>query len=152
MIPRMDTVFFDLMPARMSDLNALHRLEHECFDRDAWPLLDLIGVLTMPGVTRIKAVIDGEMVGFIAGEVDRARRLGWITTVGVRPQYRGNGIGTALLQACEESMNMPCVRLCVRCSNQPALRMYERNQYRQVDRWPAYYQDGEDALILEKCR
>lgn len=148
----MTSLAVDLIPARMSDLSALHRLEHECFDRDAWPLLDLIGVLTMPGVVRIKAVIADEMVGFIAGEIDRGRNLGWITTVGVRLQYRGLGIGTVLLQACEESMNMPCVRLCVRCSNQPALRMYERSQYRQVDRWPAYYQDGEDAFVLEKCR
>lgn len=136
----------------MTDLNALHRLEHACFDRDAWPLLDLIGVLTMPGVVRIKAVIEDEMVGFIAGEIDRVRKLGWITTVGVLPDYRGQGIGTALLHACEQSMNQPCVRLCVRCGNQAAINMYSRNDYHQVDRWKAYYQDGEDAFVLEKCR
>lgn len=136
----------------MTDLNALHRLEHACFDRDAWPLLDLIGVLTMPGVVRIKAVIEDEMVGFIAGEIDRARKLGWITTIGVLPDHRGQGIGTALLQACERSMNQPCVRLCVRSGNQTAIKMYARNEYHQVDRWKAYYQDGEDAFVLEKCR
>lgn len=143
---------FELQSARMTDLNALHRLEHACFDQDAWPLLDLIGVLTMPGVVRIKAVIENEMVGFIAGEVDRAHKLGWITTIGVLPDYRGQGIGTALLQACEQSMNMPCVRLCVRSSNESALNMYARNDYHQVERWRAYYQDGEDAFVLEKCR
>lgn len=148
----MDRINFELQPARMSDLNALHRLEHECFDRDAWPLLDLVGVLTIPGVVRIKAVIEDEMVGFIAGEIDRTRQLGWITTVGVRPQYRGQGIGSALLEACEESLDMPCVRLCVRCGNEAALKMYARSGYRQVDRWHAYYQDGEDAFVLEKCR
>jgi ribosomal-protein-alanine N-acetyltransferase len=148
----MDQVIFKLLTAHMSDLNALHRLEHECFERDAWPLLDLVGVLTIPGVVRIKAVINDEMIGFIAGEIDRTHQLGWVTTVGVRPQFRGQGIGTALLLACEESMNMPCVRLCVRRSNQSALRMYARNGYLQVDRWHAYYQDGEDAFVLEKCR
>lgn len=148
----MDSPSFELQPAHMSDLNALHHLEHECFERDAWPLLDLVGVLTIPGIVRIKAVIGDEMVGFIAGEIDRARQLGWITTVGVRRQYRGCGIGSALLQACEEHMNVPCVRLCVRCSNQAALSMYARNGYRQVDHWHAYYQDGEDAFVLEKCR
>jgi ribosomal protein S18 acetylase RimI-like enzyme len=126
--------------------------KHECFERDAWPLLDLVGVLTIPGLVRIKAVIGDEMVGFVAGEIDRARKIGWITTVGVRPQYRGQGIGSALLHACEDVMNIPCIRLCVRCSNQPALNLYARNGYRQVDRWLAYYQDGEDAFVLEKCR
>lgn len=148
----MDPVNFELQPARMSDLNALHRLEHECFERDAWPLLDLVGVLTIPGVVRIKAVVDDEMIGFIAGEIDRTRQLGWVTTVGVSPQYRGQGIGSALLRACEESLDMPCVHLCVRCSNHAALAMYAHNGYRQVDRWHAYYQDGEDAFVLEKCR
>lgn len=148
----MDRLKFDILPARISDLNALHHLEHECFERDAWPLLDLMGVLTIPGVVRIKAVIGDEMVGFIAGEVDRSRQRGWITTVGVLPQYRSQGIGTALLEACEQAMNMPCVRLCVRCSNQTALTLYAHNDYHPVDRWKAYYQDGEDAFVLEKCR
>ncbi len=148
----MDRLRFELLPARIGDINALHHLEHECFERDAWPLLDLMGVLTIPGVARIKAVIGDEMVGFIAGEIDRTRKQGWITTVGVLPQYRGQGIGTALLDACELAMNMPCVRLCVRCSNQTALNLYARNNYHQVDRWRAYYQDGEDAFVLEKCR
>ncbi len=147
-----DQVQYELQPARMNDLAALHRLEHECFERDAWPLLDLVGVLTIPGIVRIKAVAKDEMIGFIAGEIDRAKQLGWVTTVGVRPQFRGQGIGTALLQACEQSLNMPCIRLCVRCGNKAALNLYARNGYRQVDRWHAYYQDGEDAFVLEKCR
>lgn len=147
-----EQVNFQLLPARMNDLNALHRLEHECFERDAWPLLDLIGVLTIPGVVRIKAVVDGEMIGFISGEIDRARKLGWVTTIGVRPAFRGQGIATALLKACEQNMNVPCIRLCVRWNNQSALNLYARNGYRQVDRWHAYYQDGEDAFVLEKCR
>lgn len=148
----MDRVDFKLQPAHIGDLNSLHRLEHECFELDAWPLLDLMGVLTIPGIVRIKATIADEMVGFIAGEIDRTKKLGWITTIGVRPQYRGQRIATALLRACEEDMDMPCVRLCVRCSNQPALNLYASNGYRPVDRWHAYYQDGEDAFVLEKCR
>jgi hypothetical protein len=35
--------------------------------------LDLIGVLTMPNVVRLKAMSDHQMVGFIAGDVRKSR-------------------------------------------------------------------------------
>ncbi len=43
-------------PATLRDLGALRHLEQVCFPKDAWPLLDLIGVLTFRGVMRLKAV------------------------------------------------------------------------------------------------
>ena len=75
---------------------------------------------------------------------------GGIATIGVLPEYRGRGIGGVLLQACEGRLKMPRVRLNVRVSNLSAIHLYQRMGYRQVSIWPRYYQDGEDALILEK--
>jgi ribosomal protein S18 acetylase RimI-like enzyme len=137
-------------PATWRDLNALRHLEKVCFTLDAWPLWDMIGVLTLPNVVRLKAMVAGEMVGFIAGDIRASDRLAWIATVGVLPEHRGRGIGGALLRACEERLKMPRVRLNVRVSNRPAVHLYQRMGYRQVSIWPGYYQDGEDALILEK--
>jgi ribosomal protein S18 acetylase RimI-like enzyme len=137
-------------PATWRDLNALRHLEKVCFPLDAWPLWDMIGVLTLPNVVRLKAMVAGEMVGFIAGDIRASDRLAWIATVGVLPEHRGRGIGGALLRACEERLKMPRVRLNVRVSNRPAVHLYQRMGYRQVSIWPGYYQDGEDALILEK--
>ena len=137
-------------PATWRDLNALRHLEKVCFPLDAWPLWDLVGVLTLPNVVRLKAVVAGEMVGFIAGDIRTSERLAWIATIGVLPEYRGRGIGGVLLQACEGRLKMPRVRLNVRVSNLSAIHLYQRMGYRQVSIWPRYYQDGEDALILEK--
>jgi ribosomal protein S18 acetylase RimI-like enzyme len=137
-------------PATWRDLNALRHLEKVCFPLDAWPLWDLVGVLTLPNVVRLKAVVAGEMVGFIAGDIRTSERLAWIATVGVLPEYRERGIGRALLRACEERLKMPRVRLNVRVSNLSAIHLYQRMGYRRVSIWPRYYQDGEDALILEK--
>jgi len=137
-------------PATWRDLNALRHLEKVCFPLDAWPLWDLVGVLTLPNVVRLKALVAGEMVGFIAGDIRASERLAWIATVGVLPEYRGRGIGGALLRTCEERLKVPRVRLNVRVSNHPAIHLYLRMGYQQVSIWPRYYQDGEDALILEK--
>ena len=138
--------------ANWHDLGQLRQLEQECFGEDAWPLIDLIGVLTMPGVIRLKAVFEDQMVGFIAGDPRSAERVGWITTLGVRKAYRRQGIAQSLLTICEEQMGMHRVRLCVRRDNDPALKLYEQNGYRLVDIWSNYYGQARDALVLEKER
>ncbi|HRJ75021.1 MAG TPA: hypothetical protein PLX90_03440, partial [Anaerolineales bacterium] len=58
----------EITKATILDLNALHKLEKESFAKDAWPLFDLIAVLTFPNVIRIKAVEENHMIGFIAGD------------------------------------------------------------------------------------
>ncbi len=137
-------------PASLRDLNALRTLEKVCFPKDAWPLVDLIGVLTFPGVVRLKAVDAREMVGFIAGDIRRLEGVAWIATVAVLPEHRSRGIGSALLAACEEKISVNRIRLCVRVSNDNAIRLYERFGYERVGEWSRYYQDGESALVMEK--
>jgi ribosomal protein S18 acetylase RimI-like enzyme len=136
--------------ASLRDLNALRHVEQVCFPKDAWPLMDLIGVLTFPGVIRLKALSDKHMVGFIAGDVRRLEGVAWIATVGVLPEFRGRGIGSALLGACEERIRVGRIRLCVRVSNDTAIRLYEQRGYLRVGEWSRYYQDGESALVMEK--
>lgn len=136
--------------ASIRDLGALRHVEQVCFPKDAWPLIDLIGVLTFPGVIRFKAVNSKQMVGFIAGDVRRMEGVAWIATVAVLPEYRGRGIGSALLKACEEKITVNRVRLCVRMSNDVAIRLYDKFGYVKVGEWTRYYQDGESALVMEK--
>lgn len=139
-----------IQAATWRDLNAVRHLENVCFPRDAWPLWDILSVLTLPSVIRLKAMANGCLVGFIAADVRPSQKVAWIATIGVLPEFRRQGIGGALLQACEARITLPRVRLNVRPSNESALRLYRRCGYHQVGLWPHYYQDGEDALILEK--
>ncbi|MEZ0396437.1 MAG: GNAT family N-acetyltransferase [Anaerolineales bacterium] len=142
----------EILPASLRDLPALRRLEQACFQQDAWPLLDLIAVLTWSGVVRLKAVEDEQMVGFVAGDLRPGETTAWIATIGVLPAYQRRGIGRALLRACEDQLQGQRIRLCVRTSNRPAIQMYLRAGYASVDTWRRYYKDGEDALVMEKVR
>jgi len=136
--------------ATWRDLKALDGLEKVCFGEDAWPLLELLGVLVFPGVVKLKAVFEESMVGFIAGDPRRHESTGWIMTLGVLPDRRRQGIAEALLNECEQKMAMPQVKLTVRRGNEPALRLYEKLGYTQIDIWPRYYHNGDDGLVLEK--
>jgi ribosomal protein S18 acetylase RimI-like enzyme len=40
--------------------------------------------------------------------------------------------------------------LTVRTSNLGAITLYEREGYATMDVWKAYYNDGEDAIVMEK--
>lgn len=141
---------FEIRPATWRDLNTLRELERVCFPLDAWPLLDLISVLTMPGVIRLKAEVDGEFAGFVAGDLRGIQNFAWIATIGVFPKFRGLGLGKALLKACELHLAGRVTRLCVRTDNTVAIQMYETEGYHRVDVWHRYYTDGSDALIMEK--
>ncbi len=128
----------------------MRRLEQECFGSEAWMLLDILAVLSLPGIVRLKALSGETLAGFIAGEVKGAERTGWVTTVGVAPAFRRRGLGNTLMAECERQLGTERIRLCVRPSNLAALTLYWSTGYYQVDIWKNYYQGGEDALVLEK--
>ena len=142
----------EIVPANWRDLGALRQLEKVCFPQDAWPLLDLIAVLSLPNVIRLKATINDGMVGFIAGD-KKSSHLGWIATIGVLPEFQRQGIASQLLDVCEAQLEVERIKLTVRQGNGGAIQLYEGRGYRQVGIWPAYYQDQTDALVFEKlCR
>jgi len=140
----------EIQTANIIDLGALRRLETVCFEKDAWPFLDLIAVLTWPEVIRLKAVDAGEMIGFVAGDPRSSDGVAWISTIGVDPRYQRRGVGRALLRACEAQIELPRMKLTVRVSNQGAIALYEQEGYQMVDLWRGYYNDGEDGLVMGK--
>ena len=140
----------EIQTASLRDLGALRKLEKACFEKDAWPLLDLIAVLTWPEVIRMKAMENGDMIGFVAGDPRRSNGEAWISTIGVDPRFQRRGIGRALLRACEAQIRLPRMKLTVRMSNHAAISLYEKEGYHTLDIWRGYYSDGEDGLVMVK--
>jgi len=141
---------YQIEMASWRDLSSIRDLESICFPRDAWPLLDMIGVLSLPQVVRYKVEDRGQVIGFVAGDIRRMQHLGWIATICVHPDYRGMGIGRALLSLCEEKMGMPKVKLTVRQTNYAAIDLYRRQGYIETGQWKRYYKGGENAVVMEK--
>jgi ribosomal-protein-alanine N-acetyltransferase len=140
-----------ILPATWRDLPAIHALERACFGADAWGWLDLMGVVLGRNVL-LKAQVDEQLVGFIAGEPHAADGYAWIITLGVLPNYQRRGIGAQLLAAAEARLSVPVLRLTVRASNQGAQALYQKMGYKSQYTVERYYVGGETGIVMEKYR
>jgi ribosomal-protein-alanine N-acetyltransferase len=142
----------DILRASWRDFRPVLALERACFPHDSWPWIDVLAALTFPDTVRLMATWEGVPAGFVIGDLRRREDLGWIATIGVRPDFRRRGIGRKLLRACEEAMGTARVRLTLRESNEGAHRLYLQEGYTQIDVWNRYYRDGESGIVMEKLR
>lgn len=78
-------------------------------------------------------------------------KKGHVVSIAVLPEYRNRGIGKVLV---EEAMNGVKLKKCdelyleVRCSNNDAVRLYEKLGFIIKQRLKSYYRDGEDAYLM----
>ncbi len=139
---------------RMADIAAVHEVERLSF-ATPWPSYAFEHELTGNRLARYvvaRAASGGEerVVGF-AGVwlmVDEAH----ITTFGVHPTWRRQGVGRRLMvRLLELAREMRATRLTleVRAGNEAAQALYRGFGFDVVGRRPRYYtDDGEDALVM----
>ena len=108
----------------------------------------------------IIAEIGGKHVGYIMCKTEYGfsnfKKLGFVkkghvVSIAVVDEFRKKGIGNALV---EESVNGVKLRNCdefyleVRCSNNDAVRLYEKLGFVIKQQLNAYYRDGEAAYLM----
>jgi len=106
------------------------------------------------------AEISGKLIGYIMCKMEYGfsnfKKLGFVkkghvVSVAVIDEHRGKGIGSELVN---ESLKGVKMRQCgemyleVRCSNNDAVRLYEKLGFSIIQRLKAYYRDGEDAYVM----
>ena len=137
-------------PMRLEDVAAVHEIERLSF-RTPWPAYAFEQELRGNRLARYLVARESERVVGFAGlwmVVDEAH----ITTFGVHPDWRRQGIGRQLLLNLSElSIAIGAQRLTleVRESNVTAQALYRAFGFDIVGRRRAYYtDDGEDALVM----
>jgi ribosomal-protein-alanine N-acetyltransferase len=137
-------------PMTLDDVAAVHEIERLSF-ATPWPAYAFEQELKGNRLARyVVARAGGRVVGF-AGVwlmLDEAH----VTTFGVHPDWRRQGIGRQLLlSVCELSATIGARRMTleVRVSNEAAQALYRSFGFEIAGRRPHYYtDDGEDALVM----
>lgn len=98
------------------------------------------------------ATVNNKVVGFVVGLVT-VEKIGRIFSLAVLKDYRGNGIGRALLKKIIdvlERKGVMKIRLEVREDNEVAKNLYKSMNFKEVDIIPYYYKDGCSAIVMER--
>lgn len=140
--------------ASVSDIPALRRIEDDSFAGDRLTRRNFHHLLTKGKVSCLVHE-EGDRIGGYALLLFRARApIARLYSFAVSPHHRGNGIGRALLDACERearARGLLRLRLEVRPDNAAALRMYRAAGFHEIETVADYYEDHADALRMEKA-
>jgi ribosomal protein S18 acetylase RimI-like enzyme len=134
-----------------SDAGALLDLEANFPDADRISRRSLHRLLKSPTADCLvaqKEQVSGAAVMLYRKGSKRAR----LYSVSVSPATSGQGIGALILSACNDAAkarNCDHIRLEVRQSNIRAISLYERSGFCVIGEKLSYYDDGENALIME---
>ncbi len=139
--------------ARISDIAELLRIEDGSFAGDRLTRRNFHYLLTKGKVSCLVHDDHGRIGGYAMLLFHAGLPLARLYSFAVEPASRKNGIGRALLEACEAEVrdrNCTHLRLEVRPDNDTAIHFYKRVGFREFDTAPDYYEDHADALRMEK--
>ncbi|MBI1922431.1 MAG: ribosomal protein S18-alanine N-acetyltransferase [Geobacter sp.] len=139
-----------IWPMREADIEQIIKIESASFPRP-WTRDHFLQELRSPHAFPLVAMISENVV---AGYVCPMQLLdeGHILDIAVRPDCRGMGIGRLMaekvLDECRKR-GAEFVSLEVRPSNTAAISLYEGLGFVVTGRRKRYYENGEDAVLME---
>lgn len=140
--------------AELSDLDNLVALEQASFASDRLSRaqyrrhLDSGSALVLVASANHRRFLGTAVVFFRKGST-----VARLYSLASKPDARGKGVGTALVEAVEATARRRrcrALRLEVRTDNLAAIRLYERMGYRRLRFLDGFYEDGANGWQYEK--
>lgn len=142
-----------IRPATIEDLPALLELEAQAFASDRISRRSFRHLLTKANAVCLIDEEDGGLSGYVMVLFNRRSPVARLYSIAVQPSRSGQRKGELLLAAAEQSSRRhgcSALRLEVRPENAAALRLYERNGFHKIGTYRSFYEDGADAIRMEK--
>jgi ribosomal protein S18 acetylase RimI-like enzyme len=139
--------------ATIKDIETLAHLEKVGFSSDQFDRDQLLYLLNQANATTFIIEQAGQVCGSAIMAWRKNSSVGRLYSIVIDPAFRGHGMGSQLLQACEDAaLNHGCnrVSLEVRVDNKRAMSVYERHGYSVKEPLPEYYADGSAGVRMVK--
>lgn len=154
------TTRFEIREFRPEDLDTVALINRACLPENYSPSFFLEHYYENPKIFLV-AEAEGKIVGYnmcrIEFGVSNVRtafvKKGHVISVAVMQDYRGLGIGKALMErgmAGVKEGGAPEIYLEVRVSNNTAVGLYKKLGFKINRVSDAYYRDGENAYVMVK--
>ena len=138
----------EITKMELSDLDEISSTLTSCFD-NFWNYNILKSELENTNSKYIVAKLNNEIVGF-AGIINTLDQME-ITNIVVRKDMRNQGIGNTLLNELIKltiDSKMNTIFLEVNSNNFSAIKLYEKNGFKQVGLRKKYYNNKDDAILM----
>jgi ribosomal protein S18 acetylase RimI-like enzyme len=142
-----------IRPATLEDLPALLEIEALAFAHDRISRRNFRHLLTGANAASLVDADREGLCGYVTVLFHAGTPLGRLYSLAVAPRCRGRGLGAKLLAAAEaacRAQDCRALRLEVHPRNTKARRLYQQTGYHEFGRYAEFYEDGSDAVRMEK--
>ena len=139
--------------ALSADLDALMELENSVFATDQMSRRSLRHFLRAPTAVVLIAEVGTDLAGTATILFRLRSAVARLYSIAVAPPMAGRGVASELLASAEHvAHERECthIRLEVHVTNHRAISRYHKSGYQEFGRRQGYYEDGGDALRLQK--
>jgi len=138
-----------IQPLTVKHLAQVAEIEKTCFN-DPWPLSVFRDSILIPPAAWV-AIRETQVVGYLITQtiLDEIH----LYNIAVREDYQRQGIASRLmifLLQKAQTEDIHRILLEVRSSNLAAIQFYQKSGFRELYLRKGYYDDGEDARIMER--
>lgn len=135
--------------ANLNDIEAMYRIEVSSF-KEPYPKALLQQLVRNRNAVCLIIEDENKIKGFAVG-LPRSQNIAHIITIAIDPHFRKCNFGNILLSHLLEKLKdqgMNEIKLELRVSNSPALKLYEKFGFHIIAVRKRYYYDGEDAYLM----
>ncbi|HBF08886.1 MAG TPA: ribosomal-protein-alanine acetyltransferase [Gammaproteobacteria bacterium] len=142
-----------IRPATAEDLQQLISIENLCFNNDRLSQRSFKHFLKASTAQLLVSTTQDTVSGYGLVLFHRGTSLARIYSIAVHPDFKGQGLGTLMMEALEsaafEADNV-FIRLEVSENNPVALQLYTNRGYKTTAQIPDYYENGDTAIRMER--